>query len=340
MLISSILPASTTATAHRTPGAATILPYSSSLPSSDLICLESEIPSRSGGGRWQAAAHTGPARGPLPASSTPTTTAAAEAERSPPPFPRASSRDLSRVRGRHTTPFPGSDLASVLASVLDLTFVAALALVLAVALVLTLVVALILALVSALVLVSALALVSALVMVLVLVLALVLVLVLGPDSAPSFPPWGGGEAARPERRELLLREPSPAHRLARRGADVMPNPPCPGGPARRAAARGRTTAAAAAALTASGEGKARRAAERSMVARGDGSGGGGVAVGMGNGMWQRGRARERSLLFDLRSSPGRRSRPHTSHLHILPIGVAKNDCDDVHRILYRIPKCE
>ena len=318
MLISSILPASTTATAHRTPGAATILPYSSSLPSSDLICLESEIPSRSGGGRWQAAAHTGPARGPLPASSTPTTTAAAEAERSPPPFPRASSRDLSRVRGRHTTPFPGSD-ASVLASVLDLTFVAALALVLALALalVLTLVVALILA----------------------LVLVLVLVLALGPDSAPSFPPWGGGEAARPERRELLLREPSPAHRLARRGADVMPNPPCPGGPARRAAARGRT-AAAAAALTASGEGKARRAAERSMVARGDGSGGGGVAVGMGNGMWQRGRARERSLLFDLRSSPGRRSRPHTSHLHILPIGVAKNDCDDVHRILYRIPKCE
>ena len=91
ILISSIRCASTTAAAHRTPGAATISSYNLSRSSSLVIFFESVMPGMSTGKR-AAAAHTGPASGPLPASSTPITIRLS--------LSKLFWRDCSLVRGR------------------------------------------------------------------------------------------------------------------------------------------------------------------------------------------------------------------------------------------------
>lgn len=70
ILISSIVGASTIATAHRTLGDWTICWYNSSLTCSFVSCLESVMPGMVVG-TMAAAATTGPARGPRPASSIP-----------------------------------------------------------------------------------------------------------------------------------------------------------------------------------------------------------------------------------------------------------------------------
>mmetsp|Transcript_16604 Transcript_16604/g.47652 ORF Transcript_16604/g.47652 Transcript_16604/m.47652 type:complete len:229 (-) Transcript_16604:310-996(-) len=93
MLISSIRCASTMAAAQRTPGAATISSYSLSRSSSLVIFFESVMPAISIGKR-AAAAQTGPASGPLPASSTPITIRLL--------LSKLFWRDCSLARGRQT----------------------------------------------------------------------------------------------------------------------------------------------------------------------------------------------------------------------------------------------